>query len=106
MIILPNKSKSVWPVFLKANKSLVFRYAMGRVEYGIANNLNRVELFKFENDSMMAFIQKEDYLSFLNGALDHFVSQEEYEYANHAKLTIEQYHIKKLIKESMELTQS
>ena len=103
MLVLPNKSAVVWDKFLTENKVLVYKYIVREIKKHMNENVEKIELFKFEDNSMFAWVPKSKILVTLNEALKVFVSAEEYEYASKTTAIITEYHINKLIKESIEI---
>ena len=103
MLVLPNKSSVVWDKFLKENKILVYKYIVREIKKNIGKEFEKIELFKFEDSSMCAWIPKEKILLTLNEALKIFISTEEYEYASKTTGIITEYHINKLINDSVEI---
>jgi hypothetical protein len=103
MLVLPNKSAVVWDKFLTENKVLVYKYIVREIKKHMNENVEKIELFKFEDNSMFAWVPKSKILITLNEALKIFISAEEYEYASKTNLIITEYHINKLISESIEI---
>lgn len=103
MLVLPSKSAVVWDKFLTENKVLVYKYIVREIKRCLYDKNERIYLFKFEDDTMFAWIPKTKVLQTLEDAVDIFVDAEEYEYAQKTKNVINQYHIYKLIKESTTL---
>ena len=99
MLVLPNKSGLVWHAFMERNKPLVYKYIVKQIKQGIAQQLTKVELFRFEGASEAAWIPAENYLSVLNDAISIFVEHEDYESAAKVKSVIDSYHVHKLINE-------
>lgn len=100
MLVLPNKSAVVWDRFLKENEVLVYKYIVREIKKNIDNDKKRIELFKFEDGSMFAWIPREEILNTLTHAMKMFIKKEEYEYAGKTDTLIKQYHINKLIAET------
>jgi hypothetical protein len=103
MLVLPNKSAVVWDKFLKENKILVYKYIVREIKKHVNGTSDTIELFKFEDNSMFAWIPKTKILVTLNEALKVFIAAEEYEYASKTTAIITEYHINKLISESIEI---
>lgn len=101
MLVLPNKTSFVWEKFLQENKVLVYKYIVRTIKKEMSNNRERIDLFKFEDGSMHAWIPSNRILKFLDDAMKLFVEKEEYEYADRVSRLIKQYHIDKLIRESI-----
>jgi succinate dehydrogenase flavin-adding protein (antitoxin of CptAB toxin-antitoxin module) len=100
MIVLPNKSAAVWDRFLKENEALVYKYIVREIKKHLESDTERIELFKFEDDTMFAWVLRKEILKTLTHALTMFVKKEEYEYARKTDSIIKQYHINKLINET------
>lgn len=100
MLVLPNKSAVVWDKFLTENKVLVYKYIVREIKKSLSTNDERVELFKFEDNTMYAWIPKLKVLQTLDEALQIFIKAEEYEYAQKTTDIITKYHVNKLINES------
>lgn len=60
---------------------------------------DKIDLFRFEDGSIHAWIPKKNILESLTKAMDVFVKCEEYEYAQKTDTLIKQYHINKLLSE-------
>lgn len=104
MLVLPNKSAVVWERFLKENEILVYKYIVREIKKKLSDTTSeRIELFKFEDNSMFAWIPKNKMLDTLEQAMKIFVKAEEYEYAQKTKEVINSCHINRLIKESTQL---
>ena len=103
MLVLPNKSAVVWDKFLTENKVLVYKYIVREIKKHIDDSSEKIELFKFEDNSMFAWIPRGKILLTLTEALKVFISTEEYEYASKTNSIITEYHINKLINESIEI---
>jgi succinate dehydrogenase flavin-adding protein (antitoxin of CptAB toxin-antitoxin module) len=99
MIVLPNKSALVWERFLRENEILVYKFIIREIKKNLDSPYDRIELFKFEDDTMFAWIPKKRVLDTLTNALDVFIKAEEYEYARKTDTLIKRYHINKLISE-------
>ena len=99
MIVLPNKSALVWERFLRENEILVYKFIIREIKKNLDSPEDRIQLFKFEDDTMFAWIPKKRVLDTLTNALDVFIKAEEYEYARKTDTLIKQYHINKLISE-------
>lgn len=97
MLVLPNKSAVVWDKFLTENKVLVYKYIIREIKRCLYDDKEKIYLFKFEDDTMLAWIPKEKVLQTLNEAFQIFVKEEEYEYAQKTNNIINMYHINKLI---------
>lgn len=100
MLILPNKSAVVWEKFLTDNKVLVYKYIIREVKRNLDTKSDKIDLFKFEDGTMYAWIPKNKILQTLNEAMKIFISEEEYEYAQKTDAIIKQYYINKVIQES------
>jgi hypothetical protein len=100
MLVLPNKTSIIWNRFLKENEVLVYKYIVREIRRNIEVEQDRIDLFKFEDDTMHAWIPKNKVLITLQKAMKVFIKAEEYEYARKADNVIQSYHINKLIKDS------
>ena len=100
MLVLPSKIYPIWEEFLVENKILVYKYMVREVKKGLDGPKPIVELFKFEDNSMKAWIPEEEYINFLLSAKEVFVDAEEYEYAAKIVKLLDMYHINRLIEES------
>ena len=100
MLVLPNKSAQVWDKFITENKVLVYKYILRELNRNLTTTNERIELFKFEDESMFAWIPRRKVLDTLDEALKIFVKAEEYEYAQRTKDLMIKYQVDKLIKES------
>lgn len=99
MIVLPNKSAIVWERFLKENEVLIYKFMIKEIKKNLNSTDDRIDLFKFEDGSMQAWIPKKKILDTLTQALEIFIKAEEYEYARKTDTLIKQYHIYKLLSE-------
>ena len=100
MLVLPTKSAVVWDKFITENKVLVYKYIVREIKKGIETNQKKIELFKFEDGSMFAWVPRSKVLDTLTDAMKVFLKYEEYEYARKTDNIIRQYHVENLIKES------
>jgi hypothetical protein len=100
VLVLPNKSAQVWDKFITENKVLVYKYILRELNRNLTTTNERIELFKFEDESMFAWIPRRKVLDTLDEALKIFVKAEEYEYAQRTKDLMIKYQVDKLIKES------
>lgn len=100
MLVLPNKTSAIWQKFLDENKVLVYKYIVREIKRNVNDTTERIDLFKFEDDSMHAWIPRTDILKTLNDALKIFITAEEYEYADKTNKLIKDYQIDKLIEET------
>ena len=100
MLVLPNKSAVVWEKFLTENKVLVYKYIVREVKKNLETNNDKIDLFKFEDNTMYAWIPKNKVLQTLNEAMKIFIKEEEYEYAQKTDAIIKQYYINKVIQDS------
>ena len=100
MLVLPNKSAIVWDRFLTENKVLVYKYIVREIKKGLFSDTEKIELFRFEDNTMFAWVPKNKAMDTLAEALKIFIDAEEYEYAQKTNNIINSYHINKLIKES------
>jgi hypothetical protein len=100
MLVLPNKTSIIWNRFLKENEVLVYKYIVREIRRNIEVEQDRIDLFKFEDDTMHAWIPKNKVLITLQKAMKVFIKAEEYEYARKTDNVIQSYHINKLIKDS------
>lgn len=100
MLVLPNKSAKVWDKFLKENEVLVYKYIVKQIKNNLDTDVDRIDLFKFEDGSMFAWVPRKEILNTLSHALEMFIKKEEYEYARKTDNLIKQYHINKLIAET------
>ena len=100
MLVLPNKSAVVWDRFLTENKVLVYKYIVREIKKGLQQETDTIDLFRFEDNTMYAWIPKTKVLQTLNEAIQLFIKSEEYEYAQKTVNIVNSYHINNLIKES------
>jgi hypothetical protein len=100
MLVLPNKSAVVWEKFLTENKVLVYKYIVREVKKNLETDNDKIDLFKFEDNTMYAWIPKNKVLQTLNEAMKIFIKEEEYEYAQKTDAVIKQYYINKVIQDS------
>jgi hypothetical protein len=103
MLVLPNKSSVIWDRFLKENQVLVYKYIVREIKKNLATEVDPIELFKFEDDSMHAYVPRNKLLTTLHSAMKVFINHEEYEYAGKTNTIIKSYYINKLIKDSTKL---
>lgn len=103
MIVLPNKSSAIWNRFLDENRVLVYKYIVREIKRNLATDNDVIDLFKFEDDSVHAWIPRKEILKTLEKAMKVFIAAEEYEYAEKTNNIIKSYHINKLIKDSTKL---
>jgi len=101
MLVLPSKTAPVWERFLEENKTLVYKYIVKEIKKGIKEDKELIDLFKFDDNSMHAWIKKSNYLKTLSEAMKVFIDAEEYEYARKTDNIIKMYHIESVIKESI-----
>lgn len=101
MLVLPSKTAPVWERFLEENKTLVYKYIVKEIKKGIKEDKELIDLFKFDDGSMHAWIKKSNYLKTLGEAMKVFVEAEEYEYARKTDNVIKMYHVESIIKESI-----
>lgn len=99
MIVLPNKSARVWNKFLQENEILIYKFIVREVEKNLESEHDRIDLFKFEDGSMHAWLPKKRIPDTLTQAIKLFVKVEEYEYADKATRVMNQFYINKLISE-------
>lgn len=99
MLVLPNKSAAVWNRFLKENEVLIYKFMVKEIKKHMNDASETIDLFKFEDGSIHAWIPKKNILESLTKAIAIFVKAEEYEYAQKADVLIKQYHINKLLSE-------
>lgn len=99
MLVLPSKSAAVWNRFLKENEILVYKFIVNEIRKNLDSPEEKINLFKFEDDSVHAWIPKKNILDSLTKALEIFVKAEEYEYARKTDTTIKRYYINKLLSE-------
>lgn len=100
MLVLPSKNARIWERFLEENQTLVYKYIVREIKKGIKENKDVVDLFKFDDNSMHAWVKKSNYLTTLQSAMDVFIKAEEYENARKTDEVIKMYHIEKVIRES------
>jgi hypothetical protein len=100
MLVLPNKTSAIWDRFLKENQVLVYKYIVREIKRNIDVEQDRIDLFKFEDDTMYAWIPTNKVLKTLQTAMKIFINAEEYEYARKTDNIIKSYHINKLIKDT------
>jgi hypothetical protein len=98
--VLPNKTSAIWDRFLKENQVLVYKYIVREIKRNIDVEQDRIDLFKFEDDTMYAWIPTNKVLKTLQTAMKIFIKAEEYEYARKTDNIIKSYHINKLIKDT------
>ncbi len=103
MLVLPNKSAVVWDRFLKENEILVYKYIVGEIKKNLDTDVERIELFKFEDETMFAWVPRKKMLETLTHALKVFIRSEEYELARKTDTIIKQYHINKLINDTKKI---
>lgn len=101
MLVLPTKTSIIWNRFLKENEVLVYKYIVREIRRNIDVEQDRIDLFKFEDDTMHAWIPTNKVLITLQKAMKVFIKAEEYEYARKTDNVIKAYHINKLIKDSI-----
>lgn len=99
MLVLPNKSAAVWNRFLKENEVLIYKFMVNEIKKHMNDESDKIDLFRFEDGSIHAWIPKKNILESLTKAMDVFVKCEEYEYAQKTDTLIKQYHINKLLSE-------
>jgi succinate dehydrogenase flavin-adding protein (antitoxin of CptAB toxin-antitoxin module) len=99
MLILPIKSAAVWERFLKENEILVYKFMINEIKKHIESPADKIELFKFEDNSLRAWIPKKQVLKTLSQAFELFIKTEEYEYARKTDTLIKQYYIHELLSE-------
>ena len=99
MLVLPNKSATVWNRFLKENEILIYKFMINEIKKNLDSPEDKIDLFKFEDESMYAWIPKKKVLDTLSQAMKIFIKAEEYEYARKTDTLIKQYHINKLLSE-------
>ena len=100
MLVLPNKTSIIWDRFLRENEVLVYKYIVREIRRNINTEQDRIDLFKFDDDTMHAWVPKNKILKTLQKAMKIFIKAEEYEYARKTDNIIKSYHINKLIKDS------
>lgn len=103
MLVLPNKSSVIWNRFLEENQALVYKYIVREIKRNLTTDNDIIELFKFEDNSMHAWVPRDKMLKTLQKAMKVFIATEEYEYAGKTNNIIKSYHINKLIKDSTKL---
>lgn len=99
MLVLPSKSAAVWNRFLKENEVLIYKFIVNEIRKNLDSPEDTIQLFKFEDDSVHAWIPKKNILESLTKALEVFIKAEEYEYARKTDNVIKKYHINKLLSE-------
>lgn len=100
MLVLPSKSAAVWNKFIQENEILIHKFIVREIKKNLNTPSERIDLFKFEDGSMKAWVPRENILETLTNSLKKFVDAEEYEYAAKTDLLIRQYHVHKLITET------
>lgn len=100
MLVLPNKSAQVWDKFIKENQVLVYKYIVRAIRDGLKTDEEKIDLFKFDDNTMFAWVPRNKALITLEDAMQVFIKAEEYEYAAKTKNIITRYYIDKLIDES------
>lgn len=101
MLVLPSKNARIWERFLEENQTLVYKYIVREIKKGIKENKEVVDLFKFDDNSMHAWVKKTNYLTTLNSAKEVFIKAEEYENAKKTDDVIRMYYIEQVIRESI-----
>jgi GTP-binding protein EngB required for normal cell division len=101
MLVLPSKTAPVWERFLEEHKTLVYKFIVRDIKKGIKEDKEVIDLFKFDDNSMHAWIKNSNYLKTLNEAMKVFIDAEEYEYAQKTDNIIKMYHIESIIKKSI-----
>ena len=99
MLVLPNKSAAVWDKFLKENEVLIYKFMVKEIKKHMDSPSNRIDLFKFEDGSMHAWILKKNIPKTLSQAIKLFIKTEEYEFADKATKVLRKYYVNKLISE-------
>jgi hypothetical protein len=97
MIVLPPKSSSVWMRFLKENNVMIYKYILSSISNAIKSGADSVQLFKFEDDSMVSWIPRENFIDTLNHAKLVFLKAEEYEYVQKTIVLTDRFHIETLL---------
>jgi protein-arginine kinase activator protein McsA len=100
MVTIPAKSLGALKQFLDEHEVVFAKYKVRKIKSAVANELNRVDLFKAEDNSIMAWVAEEDYLQSLESALKVLVREEEYEYAAKTRKVMDTIQINNLIKET------
>ena len=99
MLVLPNKSAAVWNKFLKDEEILIYKFIVRQIDKNLESPDEQIDLFKFEDGSMYAWLPKKHIPKTLSQAIKSFVKVEEYEYADKATKVLHKYYINKLISE-------
>ena len=99
MLVLPEKSAKVWDKFLTENEVLVYKFIYRQIKKHVSDESDVINLFKFANKDMRAYVPKKDIFLCLNGAMEVFIKYEEYEYEDKVKKLIDRCHVEFLIKE-------
>lgn len=99
MIILPEKSSKVWIQFLTENNVMVYKYILSCLKTAIKNSDDSVKLFKFDDDSMISWIPRENFMDTLTHAKRVFLKAEEYEYVQKTITLIDRLHVEILLAE-------
>lgn len=99
MLVLPEKSAKVWDKFLTENEVLVYKFIYRQIKKHISDDLDVINLFRFDNNDLKAYVPKKDVFLCLNGAMDVFIKHEEYEYADKVKKLIDRCHVEFLLKD-------
>lgn len=93
MLNLPPKPFPVIQKFLNENKLVVYKYLLKQVRKGIREDLDKVELFQLNNNSLQnmhtAIVKREDYEKVLNDAMKYAIGEEDYETAAKVRDTIQ-----------------
>jgi len=100
MLVLPSKSAQVWDRFIKENQVLVYKYIVRAIRDALKTDVEKIDLFKFDDNTMFAWVPRNKALVTLEDALKIFIDSEEYEYAAKTQNIITKYHVDNLIRES------
>jgi protein-arginine kinase activator protein McsA len=103
MLVLPNKSITIWKTFWEENRSLVYKYVIKQIKSAIKEDKKYAVLFTFEGTNNKIWVEQKYYLDTLQQALDEFVKYEEFEYAARVKKIINELHVSNLIKETQQI---
>lgn len=102
MLILPDKSISIWKTFWDENKILVYKYIVKQVKAAIEKGDQKAILFGFEANNMTVWVERDRFVESLDKALQTFIREEYYEYAAKTQKIIDQFLIDEVIKDSQQ----
>ena len=79
IIILPSDNDNL-EKFIKKYKLVLLEHSLDTIEYAIENNLNTIEVFKFQNSDFVVILNYVDYLINLNSIYEYYLKNEMYEF--------------------------